>query len=119
MTDRPARKRRRPSPVAVFATSAVLFLSALGFLSFQLAQGNDPSLGAGPLTAGTARQPDVIVRRIIKRHVVTTVVPAEAGGTVSPADSSTGSTPPAVAPDLTPAPAPAPAPPSPVVTASS
>lgn len=115
MTERPARKRRKPSPVAVFVTSATLFLAALGFLAFQLAQGRDPSLGAGALTADKPQRPVVTVRRIIKRHVITTVVPAETGSTLASAGST--STAPAPAP-VTSAPAPAPAP-APVVTASS
>lgn len=114
MTDSPARRRHKPSPVTVFVTSATLFLGALGFLAFQLAQGSDPSLGAGALTADKPQRPVLTVRRIIKRHVITTVVPAENGTTVSSADSPpTVSAPPAV----TSIPAPAPA--APVVTASS
>ncbi len=114
MTDGPARRRREPSPVTVFVTSATLFLGALCFLAFQLAQGSDPSLGAGALTADKPQRPVVTVRRIIKRHVITTVVPAETGTTVSSAgSSSTVPAPPAVT--STPAPAPA----APVVTASS
>ncbi len=123
MTDSGARRRRKPSPMVVFLASAALFASALGFLSYQLAQGRDPSLGAGALTAGKTQRPEVKVRKIIKRHVITTVVPAETGTAVSSAGSpSTGSAPvPATsAPAPAPAPSPAPAPaPAPVVTASS
>ena len=73
-------------------TSAALFLAALGFLAFQLAQGRDPSLGADALTTSKPQRPVVTVRRIIKRQVITTVVPAETATTVSSAGSySTGS----------------------------
>lgn len=114
MTDTPARRRRKPSPVAVFVTSAALFLAALGFLAFQVAQGRDPSLGPDALVAAKPQRPVVTVRRIIKRRVITTVIPAETGTAgSSPGSYSTGSAPPAV----TTAPAPAPA--APVVTASS
>jgi len=118
MTDRVRTTRRsKPSAFTVFAASAALFFAALGFLAYQLAQGRDPALGASVTVADTPKRPVVTVRRIIKRRVVTTVVPAPvaAATTVSSAAApATGySAPAAVA-----APAPAPAP-APVVSASS
>ena len=115
MTDRPkTTRRRKPSPVTVFAASAAMFLAALGFLGFQLAQGRDPALGTSVNVAEKPQRPELIVRRIIKRRVVTTVVPtpvtAAAASPVSgAAPTSSYSAPVAVA-------APAPAP---VVSASS
>ena len=113
MTDRAVRKRRKPSPVTVFAVSGALFLAALGFLAMQLARGNDPSLGAGALASTKPQRPVVIVRKVIRRRVITTVVPAQSGGTVYAAGGYSSSTAPTVAA------APAPAPAAPVVTASS
>jgi hypothetical protein len=102
--------------VAVFAATATLFLAALGFLAFQLADGKDPSLGAAAVTSSKPERPVVVVRRIIKRHVITTVVPSQAPAAV-PASSSYSSG--YSAPAVSSAPAPAPAPAAPVVTASS
>ena len=116
MTDRTrAVRRRKPSAATVFLASMALFVASLGFLALQLAQGNDPSLGAGALTLSKPQQPVVTVRKVIKRHVITTVIPNPAVTTVASTGSySTGGS---SAPITTSAPAPAPA--APVVSSSS
>lgn len=53
-TPTPSRRRPRPlsrNALAVYATSAALFASVFGFLGLRVAQGQDPSLGAGALSA--------------------------------------------------------------------
>jgi hypothetical protein len=122
MTDpaRPARKRK-PSPLTVFVTSAALFFAALGFLAYQLAQGHDPALGSGATMAEKPKRPVVTVRRIIKRRVITTLVPAPEV-TSTPVSSGAAPTGTYSAPSTTAAPAPAAAPPpapAPAVTATS
>ncbi|MGK2956045.1 MAG: hypothetical protein ACSLFI_10295 [Solirubrobacterales bacterium] len=105
MTDRSrAVKRRKPSPVAVFLASAALFLGSLGFLSYQLAQGKDPALGTSVASVEKPKRPVVTVRRIIKRRVITTVVPAPAATSIpvssgsAPSSSYSAPAPVAVAP---------------------
>lgn len=114
MTDQArAIRRRKPPAVRVFMASTALFLVALVFLSYQLAQGEDPALGSSVAKVDKPKRPVVTVRKIIKRRVVTTVVPVAAAVPVSsgaaPTSSSSYSAPVAIAA------APAPAP----VTASS
>jgi hypothetical protein len=105
----------------VFAVSAALFIAALGFLAYQLAQGRDPALGSSATVADKPKRPVITVRRIIKRRVITTVVPAPepsatpvSSGAAPSGTYSAPSAAPAPAPTAAPAPAPAPA-----VTASS
>ena len=111
------RPRRRPSAIPVFAAMAVIFLATFVFLLIQLVGGRDPALGANALSSVEPKRPVVVVRKVIRRKVITTVVPADpvvassgsTGGT-SAGYSSSGTY---VAPATTtvaPAPAPAPAP---------
>lgn len=113
----PRRKpRRRLSAIPVFAAMAVLFLATFVFLTLELIGGRDPALGAKALDSVKPERPVVVVRKVIKRRVITTVVPSDpvisssgSTGTYSGGYSSGGST--YVAPATTTvAPAPAPAP---------
>lgn len=116
------RPRRRLSAIPVFATMAALFLATFGFLTFELIAGRDPALGAKALDSVKPERPVIVVRKVIKRRVITTVLPpdpvvssAGSTGTYTGGYSSGGGT--YVAPATTTvAPAPAPAP---VVTAGS
>ena len=117
-------ERRRPAkfpawPVA--AGTAGTFLAALAFLAGQVRDGRDAALG--PAEPVAARQPqEVVVRRIIRRVVITepaprTAAPATGGG--APASGGAAPAPSAPAPSApapaaaAPAPAPAPAAPAP------
>lgn len=63
---RPARRRPRPlsrNALAVYATSAALFASVFGFLGLRVAQGQDPSLGAGAQVAQVAPSSDAPAQR--------------------------------------------------------
>ena len=111
MTDQArAIKRRKPPAMRVFVASAALFLVALVFLSYQLAQGKDPALGASVAKVYKPERPVVTVRKIVKRRVITTVVPAAPSAATSTpvssgsAPTSTYSAPAPVA--VAPAPAP-------------
>lgn len=113
---RPKRKpRRRPPALPVFAVMGLLFLATFVFLLAELIGGRDPALGAKALDSVRPERP-VVVRKVIKRRVITTVVPSAPAATSS---GSTGSYPSGyssgtyTAPATTavaPAPAPAPAP---------
>lgn len=113
----PRRKpRRRLSAIPVFAAMAVLFLATFVFLTLELIGGRDPALGSKALDSVKPERPVVVVRKVIKRRVITTVVPSDpvisasgSTGTYSGGYSSGAST--YVAPATTTvAPAPAPAP---------
>jgi hypothetical protein len=101
---RGASATRRPSALPTVAAALALFFVAFEFLAFQLRTGNDPSLASaqGP-------RPQV-VRKVVRRKVVTDVVPGGSGkgGATTVSGPATVSS--------TPAPAPAPAP---VVTSTS
>jgi hypothetical protein len=86
MTKRP----RRPSFAPVFWSSISLFAVLFALLAYQLSSGNDPSLGAA--AGGTASRP-VLVRRIVKRRIVTTVVPNPGASSVSSGPVTTSSAP--------------------------
>ncbi len=77
------RPSRRPGAAPVFWATALTFAALFAFLTYQLSIGKDPSLSA------TASRP-VEVRKVIKRRVVTTIVPSPGANTVtsSPATSS-------------------------------
>lgn len=85
MTD--PRRNRRPGPGAVLWGSVALFAALFALLTYQLSVGADPSLSGA--TASAARP--VQVRKVIKRRIVTTVVPTPGANTVTsgPATSST------------------------------
>lgn len=81
-----ARRTRRPGPGAVLWGSIALFAVLFALLTYQLSAASGPSLGA------TASRP-VQVRKVIKRRVVTTIVPTPGANTVSsgPVTSSVAS----------------------------
>jgi hypothetical protein len=117
--------RWRPRPLQIATISLAAFLAALALLSWRLAQGEDPALGAS--AAANADRPARVHRKIVMTRVVHDPPPASAApSTASPAlvaaSPSTAAAPaaaapapsasaPAPAPSPAPAPAPAPAPP--------
>ena len=86
----PSRRkpRRRLSAIPVFATMAALFLATFVFLTLELIGGRDPALGAKALDSVKPERPVVVVRKVIKRKVITTMIPADP---VASASGSTGS----------------------------
>lgn len=119
---RPVR-RGKPSAIPVFSALAALIVGSFAYLTVELARGNDPALGPDGIAAVTPKRP-TIIRKVIKRKVVTTVVPAPAaspsytGSSSSYGGYSSGGTSYSAPSTSYSAPAPAPAP-APVVTASS
>jgi len=115
-------ERRRPAKLPawpVAAGTAGTFLAALAFLAGQVRDGRDAALGpAEPVAA--QRPQEVVVRRIIRRVVITepaprAAAPATGGGepaASAPAPSAPAESAPAPAPAAS-APAPAPAAPAP------
>jgi hypothetical protein len=83
MTD--ARRTRRPGPAAVLWGSIALFAVLFALLTYQLSIGADPSLSG----SSAAARP-VQVRKVIKRRVITTIVPGPGANSVTsgPATSS-------------------------------
>jgi hypothetical protein len=80
-----SRRPTRPRGSLVFWASVLLFAAFFAFLTYRFAAGQDPSLGA------TAAVPQPVqVRKVIKRRVVTTIVPTPGENSVSagPATSS-------------------------------
>lgn len=77
------RAGRKPGAAPVFWASVLLFAALFAFLTYQFSVGKDPSLTA------TATRP-VQVRKVIKKRIVTTVVPTQGENTVTsgPATSS-------------------------------
>jgi hypothetical protein len=69
---------KRPSPATVFWVSASSFAALFGFLTYQLRTGQDPAVGKGP----TPPKP-VLVRNVVKRRVVTSLVPGKGSTSVS------------------------------------
>jgi hypothetical protein len=61
--------------------SVALFAVAFGFLTSQLANGNDPTLSKHAAAQASPRR--VLVRRVVKRRIVTQVVPAPGPTSVS------------------------------------
>lgn len=102
MTER--RRVRRPGPAPVIWGSIALFAAMFALLAYQLAVGKDPALGAKASAAADPRP--VLIRRVVKHRIVTTVVP-------TPGPSSVSSAP------ATAAPVPITAAPAPVVTSAS
>lgn len=68
----------------MFWASTLLFAALFAFLTYQFSIGKDPSL-----SGATATRP-VQVRKVIKRRIVTTIVPTPGANTVTsgPATSS-------------------------------
>jgi hypothetical protein len=79
----------RPSLAPVFWGSISLFAVLFAFLTFQLTAGRDPSLAA----AGGASPRPVVLRKVVKRRVVTTVVPTPGATSVSSGPVTTSSAP--------------------------
>ena len=115
----PRRVVRRPRTFPVYAATAAMFAALFGFLGVRVAEGQDPSLGAGfPVAAAP-------VHRVVVRKVVVTrrIVVIKKDRAQAPAAGSGGAaaTPVASSSQSYSAPAPvaaAPAP-APVQTASS
>lgn len=84
MTDARAAARR-PGPGAVLWGSVILFAVLFALLTFQLSSGADPSL-----SGATAARP-VQVRKVIKRRIVTTIVPTPGANSVVSGPGSSSS----------------------------
>lgn len=86
MTEPVRRPARRPGPGAVLWGSVALFAVLFALLTYQLSAAADPSLSGSTAAAARAVQ----VRKVIKRRIVTTVVPTPGTTSVSsgPATSS-------------------------------
>jgi hypothetical protein len=80
------RRRRGPGPGPVIWSSILLFAALFALLTFRLSIGKDPSLSS----AGDSRP--VKVRRVIRRRVVTTIVPSPGSTTVTNGPVSRSST---------------------------
>ena len=79
----------RPSLAPVIWGSVSLFAVLFAFLTYQLTAGRDPSLSA----AGGASTRPVVLRKVVKRRVVTTIVPTPGSTSVSSGPVSTSSAP--------------------------
>lgn len=79
MTTERARPKR-PGPAAVIWGSIVLFAVLFALLTYQLSASQPP-----------APRP-VVVRKVLKRRVVTTIVPSPGQNTVSSTGSASGET---------------------------
>jgi hypothetical protein len=79
------RPARRPGPAAVLWGSIALFAILFALLTYQLSAGANASLGGSSAAARPVR-----VRKVIKRRIVTTIVPTPGANTVvsGPASSS-------------------------------
>jgi len=86
MTDK-SRANHRPSPAAVLWGSVALFAVLFALLTYQLSNGSDPSL-----TGATATSAPIQVRKVIKRRIVTTIVPTPGVNSVSAGPASTSET---------------------------
>lgn len=125
MTDRRAQMQRskRRTALAVYGVSAALFATVAGGLGVQMANGQDPAIGAKPKVAKVQPR-KVLVRKVIvtKRIVVIKPAPAAASSGQTYASAPAASAPaqtysaPAQTYSAPAAPAPAPAP---VATATS
>jgi hypothetical protein len=76
MTD--SRRSRRPGPAAVLWGSIALFAVLFALLTYQLSAGPNSAL-----TGSTATARPVQVRKVIKRRVVTTIVPTPGANKVT------------------------------------
>jgi hypothetical protein len=75
----PRPRRRKPSALPVAAGSLAAFFGLFGFMAYQLRTGHDPALGAQVASAPVAPTKRVIVKRIERRIVVTTILPPREG----------------------------------------
>ena len=73
------RPRRRPRPAAVIWGSLGLFAVLFSLLTYQLSS-------AWTATTQVTKRP-IVVRKVIRRRVVTTLVPSATGGTTRTASS--------------------------------
>ena len=74
VTERP--RPGRPGAAPVLWASVILFAALFGLLTYRFSIGQDPSL------SGTAAARPVQIRKVIKRRVVTTIVPSPGANTV-------------------------------------
>jgi hypothetical protein len=117
-----SEQRSRPTGPPVIWLSLGAFLVVLAILAIRMSRGEDPGVGAGQSAPPVATVRRVLVRRIIKRVVVTDVIPppvvtvsASPGAALAaPAASPAVS---AAAPAQSSAPAPVAAAPAPVAAA--
>jgi hypothetical protein len=77
MTDRP--RTRRPGPALVVWSSIALFAMTFAFLTYQFSATTTP----------TARP--VLVKKVVKRRVVTTIIPTPGRATVTSSGGAVGS----------------------------
>src|SRR5436190_402684 len=105
---RPARRPRRPSLLAVAGGSAAAFAIVLALLVAQMRLGRDPMMGARAVAQATSPQRVLLRRVIVKRIVVQLVDSGDAGS--GRAARTVVVVPSAALPSATPV-APAPAPP--------
>jgi len=112
MTERrPPKRSQRPAAIA-YAGSLLAFVAILGVLAVRVAAGADPAIGQQATAPPPAKR--VLVRRIVRRVIVTHPAPRRDAAPATPAaPQGSGVVPtsaPAPAPAAAPAPAPAPAP---------
>jgi hypothetical protein len=112
-----------PRPIATIAAAVAIFVTVLVLLAWQVRSGRDPALGAAK-TARVAPAPRrVLVKKVVRRVIVTKVVQTDDGpvlvASTAPAPASSGTTVQSAPAVVYSAPAPAPAPAAPVVTKTS
>ncbi len=78
---RPAAPARGPRGAAVLWGSGARIAARVAFLTYQVEAGNDPLLGAAG--SGAAASPPVLVRQVVKRRIVPTILPGPGGSSVS------------------------------------
>jgi hypothetical protein len=126
MTDRRAQMKRskRRTSLAVYGVSAALFATVAGGLGVQMANGQDPAVGATKTQVAQVQPRKVLVRKVIVTKHITVIKPAPAATTAASSGQTYSSAPapvqtysaPAQTYSAPAAPAPAPAP---VATATS
>jgi hypothetical protein len=103
-------RRSRPKGPPVLWLSLASFLVVLAILAIRMSRGEDPAVGAGDPAPAHPRR--VLVRRIVKRVVVTHLIPPPVVDQGGPAPAtgvtSAAAAPTAAAPSRVVAPAPAP-----------
>jgi len=72
-----APRGHRPGPTLVIFSTAALFALIFAFLTYQFSVGRDPSLS----TAASSRP--IVVRQIVTRRVVSTILPTPGRSTVT------------------------------------
>ena len=89
MTENPRPRTRRPGPGAVILGSIALFAAIFALLTAQLAASQPPP------------SRPVLVRQVVKRRVVTTIVPTPGQSTVTSSGQAASSIPTGYAPVTT------------------